>query len=250
MKHGNQLFSCFSDKQTKNKAERNAVNMIKAIFVDYTGTIIKEDNQYVIEAAKLVALNSKISDMKEVLMRWWKLVKSLENQSYQDNFLTEEEILVKAFDIFRKEYSVMVEPEKFYSLVHKAWSKAPAFEDVKPFFDQCKLPIYVITNNAAGDVRIFLSDNHLQCAGIISGNMVNAYKPHREIFEKALEISGCQADEVIHIGYSVTSDVNGALNAGITPILLDRRGEKKSEEYRVCSSFHEIIEDARIIRRN
>ena len=90
VKHGNQLFSCFSDKQTKNKAERNAVNMIKAIFVDYTGTIIKEDNQYVIEAAKLVALNSKISDMKEVLMRWWKLVKSLENQSYQDNFLTEE----------------------------------------------------------------------------------------------------------------------------------------------------------------
>lgn len=215
--------------------------MIKAIFVDYTGTIIREDNKYVIEAAKLVACNSEISGTREVLMRWWELVRDLENQSYQDTFLTEEEILVKAFDVFKNRYSVTLEPAIFYSLVHKAWSKAPIFEDVNPFFDKCRLPIYVITNNAAEDVGIFLVDNNLRCSGIVSGNMVRAYKPHREIFEKALEISGCKPDEVIHIGDSVTSDVKGALGVGITPILLDRHGEKVSEEYKICYSFDEVM---------
>lgn len=214
--------------------------MTKAVFIDYTGTIIREDNEYVIKAAKLVASNSTLPDPAETLKRWWKLIKNLENQSYKENFLTEEEIMVKAFESFQKEYSINVEPEVFYSLVHQAWSKAPVFEDVPSFFDRCKLPIYIITNNATEDVNAFLSDNGLQCAGIISGNMVRAYKPHREIFEKALEISGCGPEEVIHIGDSVTSDVKGALGVGITPYLLDRRGKEKSGEYQICSSLDEI----------
>ena len=75
---------------------------------------------------------------------------------------------------------------------------------------------------------IIKEDNH---------NMVNAYKPHREIFEKALEISGCRADKVIHIGDSVTSDGNGAFNTGITPILLDRRGAIKAGNTRYVLHF-------------
>lgn len=116
------------------------------------------------------------------------------------------------------------------------------FEDVNLFFDKCNLPIYIITNNIVDYVNIFLADNGLKCAGIISGTMVKAYKPHREIFEKALEISGCKPDEVIHIGDSVISDVNGALGVGITPCLLDRYCTQKAEKYMVCFSLNEVLE--------
>ena len=46
--------------------------------------------------------------------------------------------------------------------------------------------------------------------------MVRACKPHRELFDKALEVSGCNADEVLHIGDSYGSDVLGARAAGDT----------------------------------
>ena len=72
--------------------------------------------------------------------------------------------------------------------------------------------------------------------------MVKAYKPHREIFEKALEFSGYAPHEVIHIGDSVISDVNGAFDTGIIPCLFDRSGTKKSEKYMVCSSLIEVLE--------
>ena len=215
--------------------------MIKAVFMDYTGTLMKENSKYAMQVAQLVAENSNLPDIKTVIKIWWKLFMGLENQSYQEAFLTEDDILVKAFSILKTDYAVTVDQELFCSLIHKFWCKSPMFEDVKTFFDKCDLPIYLITNNAVDYVNVFLSDNNLKCAGIISGNMVKAYKPHKEIFEKALEISGCKPDEVIHIGDSVTSDVNGALEVGIIPCLLDRTGTQKSDTYAVCSSLDEVL---------
>lgn len=54
--------------------------------------------------------------------------------------------------------------------------------------------------------------------------MARAYKPHRELFEKALAVSGYPAGQAVHIGDSLTSDVAGARAAGIAPVLLDRSG--------------------------
>lgn len=219
--------------------------MIKAVFIDYTGTLMQENSHYAMLIAKLVADNSTISNVKDVVKIWFELFLNLESQvnpQIEDTFMTEDEILVKAFAIFKRKYNVEVEQDKFISLMHEFWSKSPMFEDVKSFFEKCELPIYVITNNAIEYVSTFMSDNNLYCAGIISGSLVKAYKPHKEIFEKALEISGCKADEVIHVGDSIDSDINGAIAAGIFPLLLDRNGKNKSEQYPVCKSLIEVLE--------
>ena len=215
--------------------------MIKAVFIDYTGTLMKENSQYALQVAQLIAEKSTIPDIKSVVKIWWKLFTDLENQSYKDTFMTEDEILIKAFNILKREYEATVDQNIFCSLIHKCWSKSPIFEDVKLFFENCNLPIYIITNNDSDYVNVFLEDNELKCAGIISGNMVKAYKPHREIFEKALETSKCKPHEVIHIGDSITSDVNGALDVGINACLLDRSCTQKTDKYMVCSSLDEVL---------
>ena len=43
-------------------------------------------------------------------------------------------------------------------------------------------------------------------------------KPDRDIFDLTWEKIGCQSSEVIHIGDSLENDVQGAINAGVTPI--------------------------------
>lgn len=57
----------------------------------------------------------------------------------------------------------------------------------------------------------------------ISGQ-VGAEKPDAAIFHTALEQSGVTAEEAVHIGDSITSDVEGAQAVGIRPVLLDRAG--------------------------
>ena len=47
---------------------------------------------------------------------------------------------------------------------------------------------------------------------------VGSAKPDAKIFEVAMSAAACAANEMIHIGDSIETDVNGALNAGVTPI--------------------------------
>ena len=43
----------------------------------------------------------------------------------------------------------------------------------------------------------------------------------------ALERSGAQPDETVHVGDQITSDIDGASSVGISPVLLDRDGNHK-----------------------
>ena len=59
---------------------------------------------------------------------------------------------------------------------------------------------------------------------VVVSSRVGYEKPHRGIFDHALELAGVSADEAIHVGDNVTADVEGARGAGIQPVLIDRRG--------------------------
>lgn len=50
---------------------------------------------------------------------------------------------------------------------------------------------------------------------VVLSEEVGAQKPNPRIYEEALRLAGCQADEVLMIGDSWTSDIQGAIRAGI-----------------------------------
>lgn len=166
----------------------------------------------------------------------------MEEQSFGDTFLTEDEIVDHLLGKFEEEAGLVDDLSELHRLFQRFWMYAPIFEDVKDFFEKCPLPIYVITNNGVRYVQKCLKHNSLKAAGIISGELVRAYKPHKELFEYALRVCRCDAEEVIHIGDSIASDVKGALTAGITPILIDRNGTSKCPECRVVNKLTEVLE--------
>lgn len=215
--------------------------MIKAIFIDYTGTIIQEKGADIEEVVMRLWKNSTLETPKDTVKYWWSNLKKLEEKSYGDTFLTEDEIVDHLLDLLAREKGLTDDFSELHKLCQRFWMYAPVFEDVKEFFEKCEVPVYVITNNGACYVQECMERNHLKPAGIVSGEMVRAYKPHKELFQKALEISGCRADEVIHIGDSVTSDVKGAYAAGITPVLIDREGESQCTECKVIRRLAEVL---------
>ena len=60
--------------------------------------------------------------------------------------------------------------------------------------------------------------------GVVSSAEAGALKPDPAIFEVALELAGCSADEAVHVGDTREEDVEGAEAAGIRALLLDRDG--------------------------
>ena len=215
--------------------------MTKAVFIDYTGTIIQEKGKDMEELVARIWKNSKIEYPQKAVEFWWKNLKELEERSYKENFRTEDEIVDCLLEMLRREANLEDDFQELHRLCQRFWMYAPIFEDVKGFFDKCELPIYVITNNGVRYVQECLEHNGLRADGIVSGEMVQAYKPHKEVFEKALAISGYSAGEVLHIGDSVVSDVKGALGAGITPVLIDRKGKSECTQCRVIHRLTEMF---------
>ena len=216
--------------------------MIKAVFIDYTGTIIQEKGEDIEKVIARIWKNSKMETPQQVIEFWWSRLKELAEKSYQENFRTEDEIVDCLLDMLCQEANLQDNLEELHQLCQRFWMYAPIFEDVKEFFEKCSLPIYVITNNGVAYVQECLRFHGLSAKAIVSGEMVRAYKPHRELFDKALEVSGCRAEEVIHIGDSIVSDVKGALGAEITPVLIDRKGTSTCTQCRVIHRLAEALD--------
>ena len=100
------------------------------------------------------------------------------------------------------------------------------FEDVIPSLGRIRdsgLVTGLISNvNSSGAA---LADSmgltgHIDFA-ITSGD-AGAEKPHSAIFRAALSSAGVGPEQAVHVGDQVESDIDGAMAAGIEPILMDR----------------------------
>ena len=56
----------------------------------------------------------------------------------------------------------------------------------------------------------------------VTSSEVGAEKPHPPIFQAVLHRAGVEPGEAVHVGDQLDSDIAGALDAGIRPILMDR----------------------------
>ena len=102
------------------------------------------------------------------------------------------------------------------------------YDDVLPAMDLLKqlgLVLGLISNMNAPAWE--LADNmglssYLDLA--VTSGEVGSEKPHSPIFHEALRRANVEPGDAVHVGDQLTSDVEGASNVGINPVLLDRDG--------------------------
>ena len=214
--------------------------MIKAIFIDYTGTMVKEDEPYTRELIAYFASHSNLNDPKEILRVVWNQVKELESESHGDAFIKNDEKVDRILDFCVKEHGLDGDLEYMHKIWRKIWVHAPLFEDVKPFFERTRIPIYVLSNDDQNYLEESMRLKDLHPAGIISAEIARACKPDKAIFKKALEIASVKPEEVILIGDSITSDVEPAKLLGITPVYISRKEAVEIEGVQVIRSLEEV----------
>jgi putative hydrolase of the HAD superfamily len=77
---------------------------------------------------------------------------------------------------------------------------------------------------------------------IIASESAGSQKPHREIFLKALTTMGCAAKHTVHVGDDYWTDVVGARQVGIRPILIDRGREDLHQDCIVIRNLPELLD--------
>jgi HAD superfamily hydrolase (TIGR01549 family) len=74
----------------------------------------------------------------------------------------------------------------------------------------------------------------------LAAGEAGAWKPKPRIFEIAVQMAGVEAANATYVGDNYYADILGAQGAGLTPILIDRRGLFPEAECRVIKSIGEL----------
>ena len=100
------------------------------------------------------------------------------------------------------------------------------FPDVRPALDSLA-PDYrlgLLSNGNSSAKALGIGD--LVSFEVFAQDYGGIEKPDPRLFMIALREAGCEPHELLHVGDSPESDVAGALNAGVKPVLLNRNGAR------------------------
>ncbi len=141
------------------------------------------------------------------------------------------EIWRRQFDIAFDQFTVRGDAESAADRLRDLLSHAKPYPDARDTLerlDQAGLRIGLLSNADEDFLQSALSLGRLRFSAIQSSESLRAYKPHRAVFLAICARLGCEPREVLYVGDSPFSDVNGAHHAGL-PTAWVRRGE--TEQY-------------------
>ena len=118
------------------------------------------------------------------------------------------------------------------------------YDDVLPAFDLLKQQGFTLglisnMNTSADEIVQNMGLAPYLDFAVTSGE-VGVEKPHAPIFREALRRSGAAPEDTLHVGDQLTSDIAGAMNAGINPILIDR--DRNHLGYTRCPRIETMME--------
>ena len=152
-----------------------------------------------------------------------KVYEAINDQCWKDfekGLVTQPQLRIRRFRELIEHYGCSVRPETAAEEYEKALSRQSillpgALEVVKTISK--KLPVYILTNGISHiqHGRIDPSPLSPHLSGLLISEEIGSPKPAPDMYLKALEMAGVTPHEALMIGDSLTSDIQGAINAGV-----------------------------------
>lgn len=199
---------------------------IKALFLDFYGTLVHEDDDIIPGICEQIRQASAGGCTPEEIGRyWWQTFSSMCGASFGASFRTQRELGIRSLAATAQRFGARVEVSALIEPQFRHWSQPDLYGDTKPFLEAYsdRLPVYILSNIDTADVAAAVRYHRLEVKGIVTSEDVRAYKPRPELFREGLRQAGVRPGEALHIGDSLASDVRGAQNAGIRAVWLNRR---------------------------
>lgn len=216
--------------------------MIKAIFIDFYGTVVFEDGEVIKKVTQEIYETGKVENKSEIGGYWWNEFQAAFLNSYGETFETQRKLEYQSLAKTIEHYQSTADAKALSDMMFAYWQAPPIFEESKQFFAECPVPIYVVSNIDREDILAAIEYHGLKPAAVFTSEDAKSYKPRKELFELALNTTRLKVDEVIHIGDSLSSDVKGAYSLGIRPIWVNRGGREVPKGVLAVNNLMEVLE--------
>lgn len=216
--------------------------MIKAVFIDFYGTLVHEDGEVIKRVSQEIFDTGKVKDKSEIGAYWWNEFQIAFNSAYGDSFKTQRELEYQSLSKTIQHFESSADAAVLSDLMFAHWVKPPIFEEAKQFLESCPVPVYIVSNIDREDILQAIEFHGLKPQGVFTSEDAKSYKPRKELFEFALSRTGLSAEQVVHIGDSLSSDVKGALSVGINAVWVNRGGREVPKGVTAVRNLLEVYE--------
>jgi 2-haloalkanoic acid dehalogenase type II len=217
--------------------------MFKAVFLDFYGTLVHEDDVYIEAICKRIMASSKVKALTSEIGRyWWNSFSSQFHSAYGGEFKTQRHIELLSLEDTVACFDSNEEPGELSRILFQHWQTAPLFEDALAFLRAIQVPIVIVSNIDRGDIEAAIRHNGLDFDHIITSEDVRAYKPRPDIFREALKTLSLKPEDVLHVGDSINNDIIGAHNAGIRAAWINRKNKPTPQHCTPDYTVHSLNE--------
>lgn len=217
--------------------------VIKALFLDFYGTIVHEDDDIISAICDEIKGSAKRDCTIEGIGHYWgNAFAARFRSSCGESFRTQRELALQSLEQTIDFFESSCIAEECIRKQFDYWKKPGIYADSKPFLDRLPIPAYILSNIDTHDVLDAIKAHRLRADGVLTSEDVRSYKPRPELFRQALEQYGLGSHEVVHVGDSLTSDIMGAQRVGIRAIWINRRRRKPPESIKPDRVIADLFE--------
>ena len=225
----------------------------KAVFLDAAGTLFESVKPVAVTYAELARRHGKDIPTEEV------------SRQFHHCFATAPPMAFPGSEGRRLQ---ALERAWWHDVVRRVFEPSGPFPDFEDYFDElfayfARADSWVLYDDARaaldalrerGLLLVMISNFDSRVLEIIRGLGIADYfdsvfisssagfaKPSAGIFRLALERHGIAPDQALHVGDSPETDIEGALRAGVRPVLLDRDGDTRHDAAVRIGGLHELM---------
>ena len=196
---------------------------VKAVTFDAYGTLLRNEDLMLIP--RRIAADHGLS--VRIVDDVWRLWIDLYHEATQrPPFRTLREIQGQVLGRVLRQFDVGADAAPYVDLFFQVTTKVELYPETLEVLSSLG-PVRSAIVSHADREHLAAWNFALPVQFILISEAVRAYKPHRLVFQSALEQLGLQPHEVLHVGDSEVDDVKGAREAGLQVAWVNRDGRSR-----------------------
>ncbi|KAJ5902874.1 haloacid dehalogenase [Penicillium taxi] len=219
---------------------------IKAVFFDFMGTCL-DWHTSIVNSSPSFCLKD---DASNIALEWRRIF-FIEIQTRFRQSLDPEDIdvtLARALDIALEkfpDYQSSFHPDAKKQMI-EAWHSQSAWPDVQKAIETLRgdldLEVFVLANGTTRLQLDLVRSSGLSFNMLFSSELLGLYKPHQEVYKKALQLVKLKPEEVVMVA-AHAYDLRGAQGCGLKTIYIHRWTDDVDEDMeKVKSEFNAFLE--------
>lgn len=218
--------------------------MIRAVLLDFYGTLVDEADESIAEICALVAARAQAAagvdgaaapSPAQVDEAWRGAFVDAIADSGGAGFRTLRAATEASLSAVLERFGVAGAPAGAAELCEiqaAYWRRPTIAPETRAFLAALSVPVCVVSNVDSADLRTALDHLELSFEHVVTSEDERSYKPEGRMFAAALTRLGLPAAQVLHVGDSLSADIGGGAAAGLPTAWVNRAGRANPGPHR------------------